>query len=170
MSVVGEGFPVSDRVAQAKREWASSNASQYVAVIGVCPTAAVIPETIPHLHRPVRDEDTPSHEDIDAWVTFGTGHAKHGPLLVYCEAGRNRSSIVAALIAARLQGEMFYEVVATLHDRFLEAGHNWWPYEHWQEAIDQWWKKDFDYRDGLRRYEEFKSENPVHPWFGSRPD
>lgn len=135
-------------VFQASRVDAEYYYQDHDFVIGVCPTPAIGILT-PYLSHGVRDEDTPTQADIDMWVEFmkknDLGYGRR--VIVHCEAGQNRSSIVAALAITvffcshdRPIEQVWDEVVARLHDEFIKCDppHNWWPYDHWDKAVREW--------------------------------
>lgn len=144
---------VHRKIFQCSREYAEAHGNEYKAVLGVCPTA-VEGLTVPYFCHGVRDEDTPTFEDIEKWVGFMMPHLvkwkhegdwpedyeKYPGVLVHCEAGQNRSTIVASLLAViePNRGTTDWDkFVGEVHDRFLKCDppHNWMPYEHWDKVI-----------------------------------
>lgn len=127
-------------VFQSSRKFAEDYSHNYDILLGVCPNRAegVI---LPYLSHGVRDEDTPALDDIEKWVGFVAPFlCTDYRILVHCEAGQNRSAIIASLIVSLRTGEPWDRVVSRLHDEFLALTppHNWQPYEHWAKAITYW--------------------------------
>ena len=130
-------------ITQSDREYAENNYQRYGAVLGVNHQGPIrtTDNKIPHLHRPVADEDTPSQEDISAWVDFGVGALNGGRnLLLHCEAGQNRSVIISSLVEALFDKRNWWDIVEMYHDEMLKEDPpaNWWPYDHWEKAISEW--------------------------------
>lgn len=131
---------IGPKISQCSREYADEHANEFDAVIGVCHTPAKN-VAVPYLHWAVRDEDTPTFDDIQTWVDFGMQHLCYGKtLLVHCETGQNRSVIVAALLAAMPTLTPWDDTVARLHKEFMkcEPAHNWMPYNHCDKAVREW--------------------------------
>lgn len=132
-------------LAQSDREYAENYWQIYNAVLSVNhqgPINALLtnPEFY-YLHRPVKDEDTPTQEDIQAWVNFGLEALNSGKnLLINCEAGQNRSVIVSSLIEAMFYKRNWWGMLDVYHEEMLKEDPpaNWWPYEHWEKAISEW--------------------------------
>ena len=130
-------------ITQSDRHYAENNYQQYGAILGVNHQGSIntTDNEIPHLHRPVADEDTPTQEDIQSWVDFGVGNLSGGKnLLIHCQAGQNRSVIVSALIQSIFERRAFCSVTEEYHNEMLKEDppSNWWPYEHWDKAIGEW--------------------------------
>lgn len=133
-----------NQISQGDREYAENNWREYGAILGLNHQGeahGIDRGIVSHLHRPVADEDTPTQEDLRQWTDFGRDALKNGKrLLCYCEAGQNRSAIISALLQAVWERRPYWDVAKEYHDRFLaeDPPHNWWPYKHWQESIDEW--------------------------------
>lgn len=132
--------PCSNIVYQGSRKDAEHQWNFFGCVVGVCPNPAE-GIRVAYLSRGVRDEDTPTPEDLDAWTEFALPYLRRGQrVLVHCEAGQNRSACIAALLVTLSTGVHYDTVASRLHTEFLECDppHNWQPYEHWRMAILNW--------------------------------
>ena len=130
-------------ITQSDREYAENNWQKYGAILGVNHQGpiTITNDKISHLHRPVADEDTPSQDDLQAWVDFGVGALNGGRnLLIHCQAGQNRSVIVSSLVESLFDKRNWWEIVELYHNEMLKEDppSNWWPYEHWEKAISEW--------------------------------
>lgn len=126
---------------QGDKEYAEAHWNQFTAVISLNPEGASV--GCEYLHRPVKDEDTPSLADIACWVSYTLqrmGDEKR--VLVNCQAGQNRSLIIGALILAIFENRQYDIVTREIHERCLQEDppHDWWPYSHWLEAIHKWYE------------------------------
>lgn len=133
---------------QSDRDFAENNYYKYDAILSVNHQGPLVPMgLLPefcYLHRPVRDEDIPTQEDIQAWIDFGVGNLNGGKnLLICCEAGQNRSIIVSSLIEAMWDKRNWWSVVEMYHEEMLKEDppSNWWPYDHWEKVISEWLMK-----------------------------
>lgn len=124
---------------QGDKEYTEANWNQFSAVISLNEEGASV--GCGYLHRPVKDEDTPSPADIACWVSFALqfmGDNKR--VLVNCQAGQNRSLTIGTLILSFFENRPYVDVVKEIHDKCLQEDppHNWGPYQHWADAIDLW--------------------------------
>lgn len=87
---------------------------------------------------PIPDEDTPTNEQLLNIIDFCLPVLKNGNrLLIHCLAGKNRSCIISSLIKSFYLHQPFKKITEELHEFYLKNyNHNWWPYEHWNIAIN----------------------------------
>jgi len=143
MSNIKVARAYSVRITQSSFEYATTNWKLYGAVISIS-KGHILDVDLPYLHLSVPDEDVPTGDNINEWVSFGLKYLNEGKnLLVHCEAGQNRSVIVASLIEAMFYKRNWWDIVNIRHNEMLKEDppSNWWPYEHWRKAIGEWLMK-----------------------------
>lgn len=132
---------LSTLITQGDKEYAEANWGQFSAVISLNEDGASV--GCEYLHRPVKDEDAPSLADIACWVSYALQRMGEGKrVLVNCQAGQNRSLTIGLLILSVFEGRKYQDVLNEWHDKLIRESppHNWWPYQHWSEAISLWQK------------------------------
>lgn len=105
------------------------------------------------------DEDAPDAKTIKAWLEATLPViASEKNVLIVSHVGNNRACTVGALVKCIVEKKRLNDVYQELHDLFLTQGyfgHNWWPYQHWRDAINKHWKS------AVQPFQTLKSAEPV---------